>query len=192
MADAALHAARFPDARTRVLDAAESVILARGVPALTLEATARFAGVSKGGLLHHFATKEALLRALVERIAGELDADWERALATASADRRPATRAALAWAFHGAAEAEARMMRRGAVLLAAHHHDPALLGPIRAFHARIRAAVEADAPRPGIGLAIIAACDGLFAAHLFGTWQPAPEEAGAIEAALAGLIGAAP
>ncbi|MFN8890996.1 MAG: helix-turn-helix domain-containing protein, partial [Alphaproteobacteria bacterium] len=36
------------DAPTRILDAAETLIIARGVGAMTLEAVAREAGVSKG------------------------------------------------------------------------------------------------------------------------------------------------
>ncbi|MFM7780846.1 MAG: helix-turn-helix domain-containing protein, partial [Alphaproteobacteria bacterium] len=58
------------DAPTRILDAAENLIIARGVGAMTLEAVAREARVSKGGLLYHFASKEALLEALLGRLAG--------------------------------------------------------------------------------------------------------------------------
>lgn len=182
----------LPDARTRVLDAAESIVLARGVPALTLDAAAKFAGVSKGGLLYHFASKEALLKGLVERIEGEMHADWESALARTTAGPAHTSRAVLTWAFHCAPEDEARLMRRGAVLLAAHHHDPAMLAPVRALHGRIRAGVETDGLPPGTGLAVMAACDGLFVAALFQIWQPTPEEGAAIEAALARLIGARP
>ena len=57
-----------PSARERVLDAAESRLLAGGPAALVLDAVARDAGVSKGGLLYHFPSKTALVDGLVERM----------------------------------------------------------------------------------------------------------------------------
>ena len=65
-----------------------------------------------------------------------------------------------------------RCDRAAAVFLAAFHHDPALLGPIRAVIARMRAAVAADGLPPGIGHAIMAAGDGLFMARVFGLYTP--------------------
>lgn len=59
---------RPPRARESVLDAFETLLIAEGERAATMEATARSAGVSKGGLLYHFATKEALEAALLERM----------------------------------------------------------------------------------------------------------------------------
>jgi AcrR family transcriptional regulator len=186
MADLLPH--RPTDARTRVLDAAESIVLARGVPALTLDSVAKLAGVSKGGLLYHFASKEALLRGLVDRIEIEMQADWQSALNRTPPGAAHASRTVLTWAFHCPPEEEANLMRRGAVLLAAHHHDPKLLDPVRRLHAAIRAAVEQEGLAPGAGLAVMAACDGLFVAALFGIWQPTQDESTAIEATLARLI----
>jgi AcrR family transcriptional regulator len=184
--------APLTDARTRVLDAAEAIVLERGVPALTLDAAAKLAGVSKGGLLYHFGTKEALLRGLVGRIEVEMTQDWQGALDRTARGPAHASRAVLTWAFHCPPELEARLMRRGAVLLAAHHHDPRMLDPVRALHTSVRSAVAADGLAPGAGLAIVAACDGLFAAQLFAIWRPEPDQAAAIEAALVRLLEPAP
>ncbi len=61
----------MPPARTstrdRLLDGAGAVVRRDGAQALTLEAVAAEAGVSKGGLLYHFSSKRALVEALVER-----------------------------------------------------------------------------------------------------------------------------
>ncbi len=57
-----------PSSRETMLDAAEAVVLKQGVAALTLDAVAREAGASKGGVMYNFPSKEALLTALVERI----------------------------------------------------------------------------------------------------------------------------
>jgi AcrR family transcriptional regulator len=67
--------------RDRILDALEELVVDEGALAATLEATADRAGVSKGGLLYHFATKEALLEGLVERVSARFEGELERSLA---------------------------------------------------------------------------------------------------------------
>jgi AcrR family transcriptional regulator len=59
---------RPPRARDLVLDAFEALLLDDGERAATMDATARAAGVSKGGLLYHFATKEALEASIIDRL----------------------------------------------------------------------------------------------------------------------------
>src|SRR3546814_11634756 len=59
---------RPPRALERVLDAFEKILAEGGERAATMDATARKAGVSKGGLLYHFASKEALEAGLIERV----------------------------------------------------------------------------------------------------------------------------
>lgn len=60
--------ARKPVAREAVLDAFESLLIDEGERAATLDAVARLAGVSKGGLLYHFPNKEAMIAVLLERL----------------------------------------------------------------------------------------------------------------------------
>jgi AcrR family transcriptional regulator len=50
-----------------ILEAAAAVLLKGGARALTIDAVAAEAGLSKGGVLHHYASKEALILALVAR-----------------------------------------------------------------------------------------------------------------------------
>ncbi|NLT22491.1 MAG: TetR/AcrR family transcriptional regulator, partial [Syntrophorhabdus sp.] len=50
-----------------IIDAAETVVLEAGASHMTLDAVAAKAGVSKGGLLHHFPNKVSLLVAMVKR-----------------------------------------------------------------------------------------------------------------------------
>ena len=59
---------RPPRARESVLDAFASLLVDDGERAATMDATARGAGVSKGGLLYHFGSKEALVAGLIERL----------------------------------------------------------------------------------------------------------------------------
>lgn len=60
--------------RTRLLDAAEELVLEHGFGGTTVEAVIGRAGVTKGAFFHHFASKAALGHALVERYAS-LDAE---------------------------------------------------------------------------------------------------------------------
>ena len=59
---------RPPLAREKVVDAFEQILIDEGERAATMDATARAAGVSKGGLLYHFATKDALEAAIIDRL----------------------------------------------------------------------------------------------------------------------------
>ena len=52
--------------RQKLLEAACRLLLEEGVARLTLSAVAARAGVSKGGLLYHFGTKEALVLAMLD------------------------------------------------------------------------------------------------------------------------------
>ena len=63
-----------PSRRAQLLDAALAVIRRDGAQALTLDAVAAEAGVSKGGVLYHFATKRALIDGLVDRWLDDFEA----------------------------------------------------------------------------------------------------------------------
>ncbi|MDJ0316981.1 MULTISPECIES: TetR/AcrR family transcriptional regulator [Arthrobacter] len=54
--------------RDRVLAAYEDLLISDGPQAATLDAVAASAGVSKGGLLYHFKSKEALIEALLAKL----------------------------------------------------------------------------------------------------------------------------
>ena len=54
--------------RDRILDAFEAILNDGGERGATLDAVAARAGVSKGGLLYHFGSKDALIAGLLERL----------------------------------------------------------------------------------------------------------------------------
>ena len=64
--------------RDRLLDAFETLLVEHGPRATTLEAVAGHAGVSKGGLLYHFASKEDLVEGTLERLLAMVQQDVER------------------------------------------------------------------------------------------------------------------
>lgn len=66
-----------PSARDRVLTSYEDLLIGFGPQAATLEAVATAAGLSKGGLLYHFKSKEALTEGLLARLRGYAEQDFE-------------------------------------------------------------------------------------------------------------------
>lgn len=57
-----------PVVQEAILDAFEGLLVDVGERAATLDAVAKRAGISKGGLLHHFPNKEALVTATLKRL----------------------------------------------------------------------------------------------------------------------------
>ena len=181
------------DVLARILDAAEGLVRERGVAGLTIEAAAQGAGVSKGGLLYHFGTKEALLIAMLQRLGGLMAEDVRVMIERQTPGPGRVARALLEWAFgEEADEINERCDRIAAVFLAAFHHDPVLLNPARETISGLRAALASDGLPPGQGLAIMTAGDGLLMARIFGLYQLTQEERQAMRKALAPLAGIAP
>lgn len=64
-----MHAKRTSTAtRDKILTAAANVVISQGASRMTLEAVAKEAGVSKGGLLYHFPSKDALIEGMIEHM----------------------------------------------------------------------------------------------------------------------------
>ncbi|GAA1174376.1 TetR/AcrR family transcriptional regulator [Nesterenkonia xinjiangensis] len=63
--------------RTEILHAAQHIVQRDGVTAITYESVAAEAGLTKGGLLYHFPSREDMLLALHEHVAGQWEACME-------------------------------------------------------------------------------------------------------------------
>ncbi|WDF33191.1 TetR family transcriptional regulator [Arthrobacter agilis] len=63
--------------RERILDSFENALIRDGERAATMEAVAAAADVSKGGLLYHFPSKEALVEGLAARLLALAERDRE-------------------------------------------------------------------------------------------------------------------
>jgi AcrR family transcriptional regulator len=75
------------DTASRILDAVMQLILKGGLPAVTLSAVCQHAGISKGGLVHHFPSKERLVAAFIERSTEQYWALIQQAVAPHVAGR---------------------------------------------------------------------------------------------------------
>ena len=127
--------------REVILDAAETVVIAEGAAHLTLDAVAERAGVSKGGLLYHFPSKELLLAAMVDRHMLRFDALRLQALATLPPEPGRELKALILSAHSKCMEAE-KCLSSG--MLAALANRPQLLEPVRAAHRRRVASLAGD------------------------------------------------
>lgn len=149
------HMSRPPAARDAVLDAFEQILVHDGERAATLDATARAAGVSKGGLLYHFASKEALIEGLI----GRLDALVERDVhAIETAPEGPIayfvrSSVAMAHPLDRAVVATARLAQGGSAAAAR---------AIRSARERWFEAIGRHVADPTVALAITLIGDGLY------------------------------
>jgi AcrR family transcriptional regulator len=156
----------------RLLDAAEQVVARDGVANLTLDAVAREAGVSKGGLLYHYPSKSALITAIVERLAQRCEADQQQALA-----EEPPAPGAFTRAFIRAHSApiDPREVPVHSALLAAAGTDPQFMQPFRRRCAQWQARLETDGIDPAIAMIVRLAIDGLCLGPLLGMPMPQGE-----------------
>jgi AcrR family transcriptional regulator len=96
-ADGALsahHRKKQPEqVRRALLDCAARIAAEQGASAITIQAVATRAGVTKGGLLHHFDSKQALLAAVFKDLLDKMDQEIDRTLAEDPAVRGRFTRA---------------------------------------------------------------------------------------------------
>lgn len=67
-----------PSNRDRVLDAYETLLVEGAGATVTLDAVAEAGAVSKGGLLYHFPSKDALVDGLADRLRSRAAEDVER------------------------------------------------------------------------------------------------------------------
>jgi AcrR family transcriptional regulator len=146
-------------ARDRILEAAERVVTDVGPARLTLDLVAQAAGVSKGGLLYHFPSKESLLIALANRYVQSMQQCIASAkVSIAAGDQAGEIKACIL----GLLGADERSKVMGAALLAAAANDLGLLEVIRehiALHTEhIRQTVGANFARAAI---VTLAIDGL-------------------------------
>ncbi|TFB90667.1 TetR/AcrR family transcriptional regulator [Cryobacterium algoricola] len=73
-----IRSAEQSSTRYRILDAFTGLLIDQGERAATLENVAVEAGLSKGGLLYHFGTKDALVQGLLTRLGDLVATDIEQ------------------------------------------------------------------------------------------------------------------
>ena len=159
-----------PSRREALLDAAIRVIRRDGAQKLTLDAVAAEAGVSKGGILYHFATKRALVDGLLERWL----ADFDRRLEASEDPLAEYVRCSdLQDEDPGVTASEFGM-------LAALIEEPQVLEAVRSFQARWMERMLAGHADPADAWLVRLAADGLWYADLLGLAAPQGDDRSAL------------
>ena len=143
-----------------VLTAAAKVVSERGVFNLTLDAVAKEAGISKGGLLYHYASKEKLVEDMVEFLAENYIEKINLDAAQDPVKTGKWTRAFLNVTIHN----NSREMNAG--LLAAKAINPALMQPIRDAYRYWQQCLLNDGIDPLDATIIRLAADGIWLTQL--------------------------
>jgi AcrR family transcriptional regulator len=159
-------AGRGPEeTRRALLDAAGTAIRTRGISA-SLDDIAKTAGVSKGGLLYHFATKDALVRALAQDLLDAFRADVLAALDPADPAPGRLTRAYVRASLDTSFDEVA--VRETIALIAQLISIPEIAGLARADAERWERDLHADGLPDHVVTLVIAAADGASTAPLWG------------------------
>ena len=155
--------------RREILLAANRIVLEQGVERLTLQETAREAGISKGGLLYHFPTKEALIVGMVQLYLDRFTGDF-----TASAEAEGLgvpgrwNRSYLEVTFSD----NQRTPHLNTGLLAAIGTEPRLLAPVQDRFAEWVELLGEDGIDPVTATIVRLVADGLWLVELFGLASP--------------------
>lgn len=146
--------------RELLLNAAGSIVLEAGVAALTLDAVARRAQVSKGGLLYHFKSKEALIAGMLNRLIEAFEDRLAAHLAAQGGEQEPGAWLRAYVAANFSSTPTGPSVSTG--LLAAVATSPELQRQLRqqfdAWHQR----TLADRLDPALATVVRLAADGLF------------------------------
>lgn len=161
---------RTPKAKQVILDAARRIVRESGAGKLTFDELAHESGVTRGGITYHFATKEALLRALVESDI-EQWCELEERYRPEGGDPRSAELIADIRG-HTARNEDRRRFVTG--MMSAVTLDHSLLDPVREFMERRRAGIEWDECQLRQQLLRLAA-EGLFWSEIFGCGELPPD-----------------
>ncbi|MCO5064521.1 MAG: TetR/AcrR family transcriptional regulator [Rhizobiaceae bacterium] len=146
-------------ARDKILAAAVEISHENGAANLSLDAVAARAGVSKGGLLYHFPTKAALMRAMVETFVARVEADLDETVKNGGN---------LLSAFVRITSEEcAKPVPGAAGVLAAIAEDPDFLKPVKVFQRRLLDRLQSISADADEVLVIYLALEGLRSLRLF-------------------------
>jgi AcrR family transcriptional regulator len=158
-----------------ILTAAERVALRDGVLRLTVEAVAREAKLSKGGVLYHFATKESLIQAMLDRLIQYCEQEMAQHQQNDAAPgrwTRAYVRKTLAPLTPYPGEAAFPKSKEvGAGLIVAAATNPKLLEPLRKRFRTWQRAIERDGISPTRATVVRLAVDGLWLADVLGIWS---------------------
>ncbi|MEM8707927.1 MAG: TetR/AcrR family transcriptional regulator [Actinomycetota bacterium] len=175
--------ARAAKTRLKLLDAAATVVRRDGISAMTLARVAEEAGVSKGGLLHHFGSKDELVTGLLDQTLADASSGLDD---LTGGDERGAF--AKAYLEYVRRPDEHQADAATAVFAAAAAGDGELGPAADVFAAWQHRLMHEDGLDPALGLLARIVGDGLWLIDLFGLGRPSEDERAAVIDLVARLL----
>lgn len=156
------------NSRDLLLDAAECLIGRDGPGKLTLDAVAAEAKRSKGGILYHFPTKDALIQAMVDRMLSRFLEAHKKVMSQDSVTKGKWIRAYLKATFPNKKRETIDHQRVSSALLAAITSHPSLMEPVKKSYDSWQQELEKDGIDPATAVLVRLAVDGLWMSELLG------------------------
>ena len=153
--------------RQSIISSAVDVAKSGGPGALTLDAVAEHAGISKGGLLYHFPGKDALIQAMIEDALARFESDVETLSQREERGQGQWLRAFVRLTFAAEPKHDPSVS-----LMAAAAINPDLLSPVGHYFARWQARACRDGLDPALATVVRLSADGLWFADLFAAAAP--------------------
>jgi len=156
--------------RQKILAAASQIVQCKGVAKLTLEAVAKEAGISKGGLLYHFSTKEALIEGMILKGTEEYQDAIHNKVAEDLEKKGRWVRS-----FVEERLSNERVEELGSSMMAALMLKPELLEPLKQSFQQLQNKIENDEIDSVCATIIRLAADGLWYSEYLGVGRLSPE-----------------
>jgi len=155
---------------------------------MTLEAIAARAKVSKGGLLYHFPSKEAIVQGMVSRIASIVRERFACGLAGEPPGRGRHARTMLSLMLDTEGSLFPRLQRVAGPLLGAIASNPKMLEPMRRFFQGVHQGMLDDGLSPDRSWLVLAALDGLKFWRIFSILHPSAQDLAGLRTRLTQII----
>lgn len=163
---------RSERSRHVVIQAALAIIARGGPGRLTLDAIAKEAGISKGGLMHQFHSKQDVLKALLQHQAEYFENFSRDYMASAKTTSEPLLAAEIAIAREAIGNPQAGAVAMVGVM----GEDLSLVSMFKETDARKLAAIRAEAADPDLAVLRWSAARGLAMTALMGICPLSQEE----------------
>ena len=160
--------------RDKILRAAGQVVMGQGIDSLTLDAVAKQAEISKGGLLYHFPNKNVLIVGLGDQLLRDFDTALQQEF---EQDEAPGTSGQWVRAYVRSTE---KMSQESLALFARLSSKlvempPELFQSVKAFEEQLYERLETDGLDPVQATIIQLAIDGLWFSEAFQMVAPNQE-----------------
>jgi AcrR family transcriptional regulator len=158
--------------RERLLAAARKIVAKHGPSTLTLDRVAEEVGMSKGAVLYHFRTKDALIEALLLSVLDQFDAATKIVMAEEPVQAGSYTRAYALVTF----DPRNNTPEVSAGLLAAVTNNITSLAPAVSRHSIYQRQLEKDGIPPAVATLVRLAAGGLYLSRAFDLAPPSQEQ----------------